>query len=132
MVKYPFAVKSGGNQENNENEESCFHLNEDEELPYPKFKKEVERILANEVAYPTADEASSSGIYNPPIDSMMGPPVYPPSTGNYQQYSESQFQPKSQKGFKGDYGNYHNQQWSLPPAYAGTGALLVLPEDPGL
>ncbi|GJW08833.1 RNA-directed DNA polymerase [Tanacetum coccineum] len=126
----PFAVKRGGNQ--NENEESCFHLNEDDELPYPKFKKEVERILANEVAYPTADEASSSGIYNPPIDSMMGPPVYPPSTGNYQQYNESQFQPKSQKGFKGDYGNYHNQQWSLPPAYAGTGALLVLPEDPGL
>ncbi|GJX86864.1 Orf y [Tanacetum coccineum] len=114
------------------NEESSFHLNEDDELPYPKFKKEVERILANEVAYPTADEASSSGIYNPPIDSMMGPPVYPPSTGNYQQYNESQFQPKSQKGFKGDYGNYHNQQWSLPPAYAGTGALLVLPEDPGL
>ncbi|GKE77899.1 hypothetical protein Tco_1544019, partial [Tanacetum coccineum] len=52
----PFAVKSGGNQENNENEESCFHLNEDEELPYP----------------------------------------------------------------------------NLPPAYAGTGALLTLPEDPGL
>ncbi|GKB41943.1 RNA-directed DNA polymerase [Tanacetum coccineum] len=62
----------------------------------------------------------------------MGPPVYPPATGNYQQYNESQFQPKSQKGFKGDYGNYHNQQWSLPPAYAGTGALLVLLEDPGL
>ncbi|GJU00797.1 hypothetical protein Tco_1111135 [Tanacetum coccineum] len=48
-----------------------------DELPYPKFKKDVERILANEVAYPTADEASSSGIYNPPIDSMMGPPLYP-------------------------------------------------------
>ncbi|GKE16963.1 hypothetical protein Tco_1424540 [Tanacetum coccineum] len=103
-------MKSGGNQENNENEENCFHLNEDEELPYPKFKKEVERILANEVVYPTADKALSSGIYNPPIDSMMGPPVYPLSTGNYQQYSESQFQPKSQNGFKGDYGNYHNQQ----------------------
>ncbi|GKE26426.1 hypothetical protein Tco_1441810 [Tanacetum coccineum] len=115
----PFVAKNGGDQENNKNEESCFHLNEDDELPYPKFKKEVERILANEVAYPTADEASSSGIYNPPIDSMMGPPVYPPSTGNYQQYNESQFQPKSQKWFKGDYGNYHNQQWSLPPAYAG-------------
>ncbi|GJY97288.1 hypothetical protein Tco_0514198 [Tanacetum coccineum] len=92
----PFAAKSGGNQE------SCFHLNEDEELPYP------------------------NNIYNPPNDLMMGPPVYPPATGNYQQYNESQFQPKSQKGFKGDYGNYHNQQWSLPPAYAGTGELLVL------
>ncbi|GKE73586.1 hypothetical protein Tco_1535627, partial [Tanacetum coccineum] len=27
----PFAAKSGGNQE------SCFHLKEDEELPYPRF-----------------------------------------------------------------------------------------------
>ncbi|GKF27606.1 hypothetical protein Tco_0093948, partial [Tanacetum coccineum] len=62
---------------------------------------------------------------NPPEDSVMGPPVYPPSAGNYQQYDGSQFQPKSQKGFKGDYGSYHNQQWSLPPAYAGIGALLV-------
>ncbi|GJY12099.1 hypothetical protein Tco_0381408 [Tanacetum coccineum] len=87
----PFAAKSGGSP----SESYCFHLNEDEdELPYPKFKREVERILANEVAYP-ADEASSSGIYNPPKDSMMGPPVYPPSTGNYQQYDGSQFQPKN-------------------------------------
>ncbi|GKF71202.1 hypothetical protein Tco_0207316, partial [Tanacetum coccineum] len=31
--------------------ESCLHLNEEEELPYPKFKREVERIMANEVAY---------------------------------------------------------------------------------
>ncbi|GKC36142.1 Orf y [Tanacetum coccineum] len=119
----PFTTKRG------ESQESCFHLNEDEELPYPKFKREVERILANEVAYPAE---SSINVYKPPEDSMMGPPVYPPSAGNYQQYDGSQLQPKSQKGFKGDYGNYHNQQWSLPPAYAGTGALLVLPEDPGL
>nr|GEX65840.1 hypothetical protein [Tanacetum cinerariifolium] len=111
----PFATKRGENQEH-----YYFHLNEeDEELPYPKFKKEVERILASEVAYP-ADEASSSGIYNPPKDSMMGPPVYPPSTGIYQQNDGSQFQPKNQKGYKGDYGSYYNQQWSLPPAYAGT------------
>ncbi|GJX77555.1 Orf y [Tanacetum coccineum] len=99
----PFAAKSDGNQEN---EEGCFHLNEDDELPYPKFKKEVERILANEVAYPTADEASSSNIYNPPIDSMMGPPVYPPATGNYQQYNESQallvLQEKSRPGLWDD------------------------------
>ncbi|GJU62046.1 RNA-directed DNA polymerase [Tanacetum coccineum] len=142
----PFATKHGGHDKEEEEElpypkfkreverillgnESCFHLDEDEELPYPKFKREVERIMANEVAYPTE---SSTSVYNPPEDSVMGPPVYPPSAGNYQQYDGSQFQPKSQKGFKGDYGSYHNQQWSLPPAYAGTGALLVLPEDPGL
>ncbi|GJY56284.1 hypothetical protein Tco_0455399 [Tanacetum coccineum] len=83
----PFATKHGGNQDNNE---SCFHLNEDDdELPYPKFVRQVERILANEAAYPTNDEASSSGIYNPPQDSMMGPPVYPPATGNYQQFNEA-------------------------------------------
>nr|GFC77456.1 hypothetical protein [Tanacetum cinerariifolium] len=72
----PFATKRGENQENyyssSDQEHYYFHLNEeDEELPYPKFKKEVERILASKVAYP-ADEASSSGIYNPPKDSMMG------------------------------------------------------------
>ncbi|GKC31813.1 hypothetical protein Tco_1039107 [Tanacetum coccineum] len=50
----PFATKHGGNQDNNE---SCFHLNEDDdELPYPKFVRQVERILANEVAYPTNDK----------------------------------------------------------------------------
>ncbi|GJU37152.1 hypothetical protein Tco_1185506 [Tanacetum coccineum] len=85
----PCATKRG------ESQESCFHLNEDEELPYLKFKREVERILANEVHI------------------QLNPQLI-------------------QKGFKGDYGNYHNQQWSLPPAYAGMGALLVLPEDPGL
>ncbi|GKF65357.1 hypothetical protein Tco_0191874 [Tanacetum coccineum] len=89
----PFATKHGGHDE------------EEEELPYPKFKREVEKILANEVAYPTE---SSTSVYNPPEDSVMGPPVYPPSAGNYQQYD------------------------GLPPAYAGTRALLVLPEDPGL
>ncbi|GKA34978.1 Orf y [Tanacetum coccineum] len=142
----PFATKRGEGHKDDEEEElpylqfkreverilaneSCFYLDEEEELPYPKFKREVERIMANEVAYPTE---SSTSVYNPPEDSVMGPLVYPPSTGNYQQYDGSQFQPKSQKGFKGDYDSYHNQQWSLPPAYAGTGALLVLPEDPGL
>ncbi|GKB89835.1 hypothetical protein Tco_0962107 [Tanacetum coccineum] len=115
----PFAMKRGeGHKDEKE-----------EELPYLQFKREVERIMANEVAYPTE---SSTSVYNPPEDSVMGPPVYPPSTRNYQQYDGSQFQPKSQKGFKGNYGSYLNQQWSLPPAYVGIGALLVLPEDPGL
>ncbi|GKA00095.1 hypothetical protein Tco_0672645 [Tanacetum coccineum] len=67
--------------------ESCFHLDEDEEIPYPKFKREVERIMANEVAYLTE---SSTSVYNPPEDSVMGPLVYPPSAGNYQQYDGSQ------------------------------------------
>ncbi|GJW67855.1 hypothetical protein Tco_0122279 [Tanacetum coccineum] len=86
--------------------EICFHLDKEEELPYPKFKREVERIMASEVAYPTE---SSTSVYNPPEDSVMGPPVYPPSAGNYQQYDGSQFRTNSQKGFKGDYGSYHNQ-----------------------
>ncbi|GKF03818.1 hypothetical protein Tco_0034486, partial [Tanacetum coccineum] len=55
----PFATKRGESQESCFHDlipqvfqqVSCFHLNEDEELPYPKFKREVERILANEVAY---------------------------------------------------------------------------------
>ncbi|GKC31814.1 hypothetical protein Tco_1039108 [Tanacetum coccineum] len=110
----PFAAKHGGNQDNNENKsyESCFHLNEDDdELPYPKFVRQVERILASEAAYPTNDEASSSGIYNPPRDSMMGPPVYPPATGNYQQFNEAQFQPKSSHDVK-EMIMLNSQSWS--------------------
>ena len=34
--------------------------------------------------------------------------------------------------FKGGYGEYHNSQWTLPPALTTTGAMLVLPPDPGL
>ncbi|GKD29810.1 hypothetical protein Tco_1240588 [Tanacetum coccineum] len=52
----PFAAEHGGNE--NESYESCFHINEDDdELPYPKFVRQVERILASEAAYPTNDEA---------------------------------------------------------------------------
>ena len=61
---------------------------------------------------------------------MMGPPIYPPadrepptSYGNGRTDSQH---------FRGGYGQYHNQQWTLPPAYSQSGALLSLPTDPGL
>ncbi|GKF78667.1 hypothetical protein Tco_0234235, partial [Tanacetum coccineum] len=44
----PFAMKRGGSQE------SCFHLNEDEELPYPKFKREVLHLHSNALLLPGA------------------------------------------------------------------------------
>nr|GEX82727.1 RNA-directed DNA polymerase [Tanacetum cinerariifolium] len=124
----PFATKHGESQEN-----YCFHLNEDEELPYPKFKKEVEKILANEVAYPADEASSSNNVYNPPKDFIMGPPVYTPSTRNYQQYDGSQFQPKGQKGFKGNYGNYYNQQWRMaddPQIITCHMRTVIMIEDP--
>nr|GFB37737.1 RNA-directed DNA polymerase [Tanacetum cinerariifolium] len=34
--------------------------------------------------------------------------------------------------FYGGYGEYHNSQWTQPPAWTESGVMLVLPADPGL
>nr|GFC83741.1 hypothetical protein AMTR_s00071p00160240 [Tanacetum cinerariifolium] len=34
--------------------------------------------------------------------------------------------------FYGGYGEYHNSQWTLPPAWTESRVMLVLPADPGL
>ena len=62
---------------------------------------------------------------------MVGPPVYPPASGT-SSYTPSASYPPIRRNFQGGFGEYHNQQWSLPPAMIDTGALLVLPPDPGL
>nr|GEU79654.1 acetyl-coenzyme A synthetase, chloroplastic/glyoxysomal isoform X2 [Tanacetum cinerariifolium] len=36
------------------------------------------------------------------------------------------------KTFSGGYGEYHNSQWTLPPAWTESGVMLVLPAAPGL
>nr|GFB34138.1 hypothetical protein Ccrd_010332 [Tanacetum cinerariifolium] len=36
------------------------------------------------------------------------------------------------KLFSGRYGEYHNSQWTLPPAWTESGVMHVLPADPGL
>ena len=55
-----------------------FHVHE-QELPYPKFLKKVEELI-KETAYMANGESSGSNFtYQPPKDSMMGPPIYPPA-----------------------------------------------------
>ncbi|GKC43371.1 hypothetical protein Tco_1061093 [Tanacetum coccineum] len=34
--------------------------------------------------------------------------------------------------FNGEYGEYHNSQWTLPPSWTESGVMLVLLADPGL
>ncbi|GKC62394.1 Orf y [Tanacetum coccineum] len=53
------------------------------------------------------------------------PPFYKPD------YQFGYPQGKS-KIFNGGYGEYHNSQWTLPPAWTESGVMLVLPSDPGL
>ncbi|GKD40657.1 hypothetical protein Tco_1260864 [Tanacetum coccineum] len=47
---------------------------------------------------------------------------------------ENPFTAKRGKGntFSGGYGEYHNSQWTLPPAWTESGVILVRPVDPGL
>nr|GEX90213.1 hypothetical protein AMTR_s00071p00160240 [Tanacetum cinerariifolium] len=92
-------------------------IKKDDDLSYPKFRK-FEQLAAQivkkheEHAFPTAaDDAESSTSYQPPPDAIMGP------AGNT---------------FYGGYGEYHNSQWTLPPAWTESGVMLVLPADPGL
>ncbi|GKC38946.1 hypothetical protein Tco_1051330, partial [Tanacetum coccineum] len=71
-----------------------------------------------------------------PHDSIMGPPVYPPAQQNPQPFYKPDYQfgyPQGKsKIFNGGYGEYHNSQWTLPPAWTESGVMLVLPSDPGL
>ncbi|GKC05617.1 hypothetical protein Tco_0997227, partial [Tanacetum coccineum] len=66
----------------------------------------------------------------------MGPPVYPPAQQNPQPFYKPDYQfgyPQGKsKIFNGGYGEYHNSQWTLPPAWTESGVMLVLPSDPGL
>nr|GEY88509.1 ribosomal protein L7A/L8 [Tanacetum cinerariifolium] len=66
----------------------------------------------------------------------MGPSVYPPVQQNPQPFYRPDYQfgyPQGKdKSFSGDYGEYYNSQWTLPPAWTESGVMLVLPADPGL
>ncbi|GJW39148.1 hypothetical protein Tco_0064993 [Tanacetum coccineum] len=66
----------------------------------------------------------------------MGPPVYPPAQQNPPPFYKPDYQfgyPQGKsKIFNGGYGEYHNSQWTLPPAWTESGVMLVLPADPGL
>ncbi|GJR29795.1 hypothetical protein Tco_1106027 [Tanacetum coccineum] len=135
----PFAAKRGENH-------TVLHLSKNEEkdddLPYPKFRKfkQLAAQIINkheEHAFPTAaDDAESSTSYQPPPDAIMGPAVYPSARQNPQPTYKPDYQFGYPQGkgntFYGGYGEYHNSQWTLPPAWTESRVMLVLPTDPGL
>ncbi|GJV77539.1 hypothetical protein Tco_1509123 [Tanacetum coccineum] len=137
----PFATKRGENHNH-----TILHLskeeNDDDDLPYPKFrnfKQMAAQIIKKheEHAFPSSSsQQESTQSYQPPHDSIMGPPVYPPAQQNPQPFYKPDYQfgyPQGKsKIFNGGYGEYHNSQWTLPPAWTESGVMLVLPSDPGL
>ncbi|GJT48745.1 Orf y [Tanacetum coccineum] len=132
----PLAAKRGENH-------TILHLSkeeEDDDLPYPKFrnfKQVAAQIIKKheEHAFPSS-QVESTQSYQPPHDSIMGPPVYPPAQQNPQPFYRPDYQfgyPQGKsKIFNGGYGEYYNSQWTLPPAWTESGVMLVLPADPGL
>lgn len=122
--------------ENCENSNQALHTameqnKEEDELYYPKLKEFTKFIQKTEhQAFPSTFDVTSAN--NPPREPVMGPPVYPPARGSVQSVYTPNYQyPKGSANFRGDYGTYHNSQWTLPPAMLGTGAMLILPSDPG-
>ncbi|GJS84022.1 hypothetical protein Tco_0750563 [Tanacetum coccineum] len=115
---------------------------DDDDLPYPKFrnfKQMAAQIIKKheEHAFPSSSsQIESTQSYQPPHDSIMGPPVYPPAQQNPQPFYRPDYQfgyPQGKsKIFSGGYGEYYNSQWTLPPAWTESGVMLVLPSDPGL
>nr|GEY53695.1 TPA: orf y [Tanacetum cinerariifolium] len=136
-LENPFAAKRGEHH-------TVLHISEekDDDLPYPKFRKfeqlAVQIIKKHEEhAFPTAaDDAESSTSYQPLPDAIMGPAVYPPARQNPQQAYKPDYPFGYPQGkgntFYGGYGEYHNSQWTLPPAWIESRVMLVLPADPGL
>nr|GFB93263.1 hypothetical protein MA16_Dca018881 [Tanacetum cinerariifolium] len=133
----PFAAKRG-------EDHTILHLSKEEKddgLPYPKFRK-FEQVAAQiikkheEHVFPSTSQEESTQSYQPPHDSIMGPSVYPPAQQNPQSFYRPDYQfgyPQGKgKLFSGGYGEYHNSQWTLPPAWTESGVMLVLPADPGL
>nr|GEY06308.1 hypothetical protein [Tanacetum cinerariifolium] len=103
-----------------------FKLADNEQIRNPSYivKKHEEQ------AFPTAaDDAKSSTSYQPPPDATMGPTVYPPARQNPQQGYKLDYQFGYPQGkgntFYGGYGEYHNSQWTLPPAWTESGVMLA-------
>ncbi|GKA03296.1 hypothetical protein Tco_0676077 [Tanacetum coccineum] len=84
----------------------------------------------------SADDAKSSTSYQSPPDAIMGPTVYSPTRQNTQLTYKPDYQFGYPQGkgntFYGGFGEYHNSQWTLPPAWTESRVMLVLPADPGL
>ncbi|GJX51269.1 hypothetical protein Tco_0278114, partial [Tanacetum coccineum] len=135
----PFVAKRGEDHTElnlSKNEEK------DDDLSYPKFRKFKQLAVQiinkhEEHAFPTAaNDAESSTSYQPPPNAIIGPAVYAPARQNPQPTYKPDYQFDYPQGkgntFYGGYGEYHNSQWTLPPAWTELVVMLVLLADPGL
>ncbi|GMN74813.1 hypothetical protein TIFTF001_054450 [Ficus carica] len=112
----PFAEDGG------EKGETIFALQQEEEyeMEYPKLRT-LEKV------YYTSEVTSR---YSPPVDSVMGPPNYPPAR-NFDGAGTSNAAPPpnfDRRNVKFRAG-YNDELWSLPPAQQKGGAMLVIPEQ---
>nr|GEU33949.1 RNA-directed DNA polymerase [Tanacetum cinerariifolium] len=130
--EFPFTAKRG-------KDHTVLHISKNEEkdddLPYPKFRKfkqlAVQIIKKHEEhAFPTAiDDAESSTSYQPPPDAIMRPAVYPQQDITHNKYinqTTSLAILKEKAILFMEYGEYHNSQWTLPPALMESGVMLFL------
>ncbi|CAL5335419.1 unnamed protein product [Camellia sinensis] len=106
------------------------------ETEYPQIQK-IEQIIAkhskrNKSEYLLSSSSTAVSNYQPPQDSMMGPPGYPPATGQTAI-------PIPQRPAYGNgvprFNNFRrdpkNEWWNLPSGMHQTGAIFVIPHPLG-
>ncbi|CAL5431783.1 unnamed protein product [Camellia sinensis] len=105
------------------------------ETEYPqvaKIKALIERRQQKQKQphYLLSSSSAVTSHYNPPQDSMMGPPGYPPATG--QGPSINIPERPSYTGIRSNFRRgTNNEVWNLPSAMQQTGAMFVIPQSLG-
>ncbi|CAL5414830.1 unnamed protein product [Camellia sinensis] len=106
---------------------------EEGETEYPQVKK-LEQLIMKHRKDPQFILSSTSAVsnYNPPQDTMMGPPGYPPATG---QGTINIPQRPTYEGGQHRFRNFRrddkSEWWNLPSAMHSTGAMFILPHQLG-
>ncbi|CAL5328580.1 unnamed protein product [Camellia sinensis] len=106
-------------------------MEEEAETEYPQIAKL--KALIEKRQQPQYLLSSSSAVtshYNPPQDSMMGPPGYPPATGHGPSINIPE-----RPSYTGVRSNFRrgakDEMWNLPSAMHHTGAMFVIPQSLG-
>ncbi|GMP43094.1 hypothetical protein CsSME_00012598 [Camellia sinensis var. sinensis] len=108
-------------------------MEEEAETEYPQITKLKALIAKRQQQQPQYLLSSSSAVtshYNPPQDSMMGPPGYPPATGHGPSINIPE-----RPSYTGGRSNFRreakDEMWNLPSAMHHTGAMFVIPQSLG-
>ncbi|CEJ16363.2 polyprotein [Mulberry badnavirus 1] len=104
-----------------------------EELDYPHLKRLEEALKGKTVPVEKKETVASavSSAYNPPADTAMMPPAYPPGSADpgpsttpiFKGYDGAKVKIKREEG---------SEYWQLPSAQNQTGALFVIPRQLGM